>query len=89
MPASPSCLVHMPCCHVCCDPMLLSRGLIGGRLRWSVQVEMKETIERERATTAAVKQLRNEVREERQEHEEKVGALTAGASLPPQYFTPT
>jgi IQ domain-containing protein G len=42
---------------------------------------MKETIERERSTTAAVKQLRNEVRDERQEHEEKVWDPTTSLSI--------
>jgi hypothetical protein len=38
-----------------------------------LQRDILETIERERGTTATVKQLRNELREEKQEHEEKVG----------------
>ena len=33
---------------------------------------MKETIEREKNTTAAVRQLRNDLREEKLDHEEKV-----------------
>lgn len=40
----------------------------------SAEVQMKKTIEHERATTAAVRQLRNDLRDEKIDHEEKVGA---------------
>lgn len=37
-----------------------------------VQVEMKETIDRERRITAAVRQLKNDLKDEKADHEEKV-----------------
>lgn len=36
------------------------------------EVQMKKTIEHERTTTAAVRQLRNDLRDEKIDHEEKV-----------------
>lgn len=38
----------------------------------AAEVEMKETIEHERSTTAAVKQLRNDLKDEKADHEEKM-----------------
>lgn len=38
----------------------------------AAEVEMKETIEHERSTTAAVKQLRNDLKDEKSDHEEKM-----------------
>eukprot|EP00798_Chlamydomonas_sp_ICE-L_P028224 gene28224-31327_t len=37
----------------------------------AAEIQMKETIEHERTTTSAVKQLRNDVRDEKLDHEEK------------------
>ena len=39
----------------------------------AAEVQMKKTIEHEKTTTAAVRQLRNDLRDEKIEHEEKVG----------------
>ena len=38
----------------------------------AAEVQMKKTIEHERTTTAAVRQLRNDLRDEKIDHEEKV-----------------
>ena len=38
----------------------------------AAEVQMKKTIEHERTTTAAVRQLRNDLRDEKMDHEEKV-----------------
>ncbi len=40
----------------------------------AAEVAMQQTIEHERTTTAAVRQLRNDLREEKLDHEEKVRA---------------
>ncbi len=42
---------------------------------------MEETIEREKNTTAAVRQLRNDLREEKLDHEEKVRTAGLGRCL--------
>lgn len=41
----------------------------------AAEVQMKESIEHERLTTSAVRQLRNDLREEKLDHEEKVRAV--------------
>lgn len=38
----------------------------------AAEVQMKETIEHERTTTATVRQLRNDLKDEKIDHEEKV-----------------
>ena len=40
----------------------------------AAEVQMKSTIEHERTTTAAVRQLRNDLRDEKMDHEDKVEA---------------
>lgn len=39
----------------------------------SAKVSMEHTIEHERTTSSAVKQLRNDLKDERSDHDEKVG----------------
>jgi hypothetical protein len=39
----------------------------------ATEVQMKQTIEHERTTTAAVRQLRNDLKDEKIDHDEKVG----------------
>ncbi len=40
-----------------------------------LQKQMERTIEHERTTTSAVKQLRNDLKDEKVDHEDKVGNL--------------